>query len=27
MGKVNAGVCANTLINDFGCTKIINTGK
>lgn len=26
MGKVNAGVCANTLINDFGCTKIINTG-
>lgn len=26
MGKVNAGVCANTLINDFHCTKIINTG-
>ncbi|SFR63696.1 5'-methylthioadenosine/adenosylhomocysteine nucleosidase [[Clostridium] aminophilum] len=26
MGKVNAGVCANTLINNFGCTKIINTG-
>lgn len=26
MGKVNAGVCANTLINEFGCTKIINTG-
>ena len=26
MGKVNAGVCANTLINTFGCTKIINTG-
>ena len=26
MGKVNAGVCANTLINDFNCTKIINTG-
>lgn len=26
MGKVNAGVCANTLINDFGCTAIINTG-
>lgn len=26
IGKVNAGVCANTLINDFGCTKIINTG-
>ena len=26
MGKVNAGVCANTLINDFGCTRIINTG-
>lgn len=26
MGKVNAGICANTLINDFGCTKIINTG-
>ena len=26
MGKVNAGICANTLINDFGCTRIINTG-
>lgn len=26
MGKVNSGVCANTLINDYGCTKIINTG-
>lgn len=26
MGKVNAGICANTLINDFGCTSIINTG-
>ena len=26
MGKVNAGICANTLIRDFGCTKIINTG-
>ena len=26
MGKVNAGVCAQTLIKDFGCTKIINTG-
>ena len=26
MGKVNAGICANTLINDFHCTKIINTG-
>ena len=26
MGKVNAGICANTLINDFDCTKIINTG-
>ncbi len=26
MGKVNAGVCANTLINEFGCTKVINTG-
>ncbi len=26
MGKVNAGICANTLINDFGCTGIINTG-
>ena len=26
MGKVNAGICANTLINDFDCTKIVNTG-
>ena len=26
MGKVNAGICAHMLINDFGCTKIINTG-
>ena len=26
MGKVNAGICANTLINEFGCTKVINTG-
>lgn len=26
MGKVNAGICANTLINDFNCKKIINTG-
>ena len=26
MGKVNAGICAHTLINDLGCTKIINTG-
>lgn len=26
MGKVNAGICANTLINDFGCGQIINTG-
>jgi len=26
MGKVNAGICANTLINNFGCTKVINTG-
>lgn len=26
MGKVNAGICANTLINEFGCKKIINTG-
>ena len=26
MGKVNAGICANTLIHDFGCTKLINTG-
>lgn len=26
MGKVNAGVCANVLINNLGCNKIINTG-
>lgn len=26
MGKVNAGICANTLINEFGCSRIINTG-
>ena len=26
MGKVNAGICANTLINQFNCSKIINTG-
>ncbi len=26
MGKVNAGICANTLINNFGCTRVINTG-
>lgn len=26
MGKVNAGICAHTLINKFGCTSIINTG-
>ncbi|MBQ3866798.1 MAG: 5'-methylthioadenosine/adenosylhomocysteine nucleosidase [Clostridia bacterium] len=26
MGKVNAGICAHTLINVFGCGKIINTG-
>ena len=26
MGKVNAGICAHTLINDFGCTKVVNTG-
>ena len=26
MGKVNAGICATTLINNFGCTKVINTG-
>ena len=26
MGKVNAGICAHTLINEFGCDKIINTG-
>ena len=26
MGKVNAGICAHTLINYFGCTRVINTG-
>ena len=26
MGKVNAGICASILINEFGCTKVINTG-
>lgn len=26
MGKVNAGICASTLINQYGCTRIINTG-
>lgn len=26
MGKVNAGICAHTLINDYGCIGIINTG-
>ena len=26
MGKVNAGICAHTLIREFGCTRIINTG-
>lgn len=26
MGKVNAGICAHTLINYFGCSKVINTG-
>lgn len=26
MGKVNAGICAHTLINEYGCKKIINTG-
>ena len=26
MGKVNAGICAHTLINYFQCTEIINTG-
>lgn len=26
MGKVNAGICAQTLINDFGANRIINTG-
>mgnify|MGYP002855690419 CR=1 FL=1 len=26
MGKVNAGICAHTLANTFGCTRIVNTG-
>lgn len=26
MGKVNAGICAHTLINQFNCSKIINVG-
>ncbi len=26
MGKVNAGICAHTLINTFGVSRIINTG-
>ena len=26
MGKVNAGICASTLIREFGCAKVINTG-
>lgn len=26
MGKVNAGICAQTLINNFGVTRVINTG-
>lgn len=26
MGKVNAGICAHTLISLFGCTRIIHTG-
>ena len=26
MGKVNAGICAATLINQLGCKQIINTG-
>ncbi len=26
MGKVNAGICANLLINRFDCSRIINTG-
>ena len=26
MGKVNAGISAQTLINEYNCTKIINTG-
>ena len=25
MGKVNAGICTHTLINCFGCAKVINT--
>lgn len=26
MGKVNAGICTNTLINEYHCTRIVNTG-
>lgn len=26
VGKVNAGICANILISEFGCTMVINTG-
>ena len=26
IGKVNSGICASTLINNFNCVKIINTG-
>ncbi len=26
MGKVNAGICAHTLINEFGVSRVINTG-
>ena len=26
IGKVNAGICAHTLITQFGCTAVINTG-
>ena len=26
IGKVNAGICTHSLINEFHCTKIINTG-
>ena len=26
MGKVNAGICAHTLINQFDVSKVINTG-
>ena len=26
MGKVNAGLCAHTLIREFGCRRILNTG-